>query len=52
MSSRRFKADVYDEEEPKALMAMREIVAAVESDPNHLWHPCLGNLRAPAGAPA
>lgn len=46
------QGDVYDDEEPKALTAMREIVAAVENDPNHLWHPYLGDLKAPAGAPA
>lgn len=45
------QGDVYDDEEPKALAAMREIVAAVESDPTHLWHPYLGNLRAPSAAP-
>lgn len=46
------QGDVYDEEEPKALQEMREIVAAVERDPSHLWHPYLGTLRAPSAAPA
>jgi FADH2 O2-dependent halogenase len=46
------QGDVYDDEEPKALHAMREIVAAVEEDPTHLWHPYLGTLRAPTAAPA
>lgn len=46
------QGDVYDGEEPKALAAMREIVAEVESNPDHLWHPYLGTLRAPASAPA
>lgn len=46
------QGDVYDEEEPKALQEMREIVATVERDPSHLWHPYLGTLRAPAAAPA
>lgn len=46
------QGDVYDEEEPKALAAMREIVAAVEDDPDHLWHEHLGTLRAPSAAPA
>ncbi|MGH3373251.1 MAG: NAD(P)/FAD-dependent oxidoreductase [Actinoallomurus sp.] len=46
------QGDVYDEDEPKALQEMREIVAAVENDPNHLWHPYLGSLRAPSAAPA
>ncbi|KKK06308.1 NAD(P)/FAD-dependent oxidoreductase [Micromonospora sp. HK10] len=42
------QGDVYDDEEPKALVAMREAVAAVENNPDHLWHPYLGTLRAPA----
>lgn len=46
------QGDVYDDEEPKALHEMREIVAAVEADPEHLWHPYLGTLRAPTAAPA
>jgi 1H-pyrrole-2-carbonyl-[peptidyl-carrier protein] chlorinase len=46
------QGDVYDDEEPRALQAMREIVAAVEADPTHLWHPYLGTLRAPSAAPA
>lgn len=46
------QGDVYDDEEPKALQEMREIVAAVENDPDHLWHPYLGSLRAPSAAPA
>jgi flavin-dependent dehydrogenase len=45
------QGDVYDGEEPKALTAMREIVAAVENNPDHLWHPYLGTLRAPVAAP-
>jgi hypothetical protein len=44
--------DVYDDEEPKALAAMREILAAVEEDDDHLWHPYLGELKAPSAAPA
>ncbi|MEC3975502.1 NAD(P)/FAD-dependent oxidoreductase [Amycolatopsis sp. H20-H5] len=39
------QGDVYDDEEPKALVAMREFLAAVENDPTHLWHDKLGNLR-------
>lgn len=46
------QGDVYDEEEPGALAAMREIVSAVENDPGHLWHQYLGTLRAPSAAPA
>jgi 1H-pyrrole-2-carbonyl-[peptidyl-carrier protein] chlorinase len=41
------QGDVYDDEEPKALTAMREVVAAVEADPGHLWRPFLGELSAP-----
>lgn len=39
------QGDVYDDEEPKALVAMREFLAAVEDDPTHLWHDRLGTLR-------
>ncbi|WP_394834504.1 FAD-dependent oxidoreductase [Pendulispora rubella] len=39
------QGDVYDDEEPPALIAMREFLAAVEADPTHLWHSKLGNLR-------
>jgi FADH2 O2-dependent halogenase len=38
------QGDVY-EGEPAALRAMRDVVAAVEADPDHLWHPYLGSLR-------
>jgi FADH2 O2-dependent halogenase len=41
------QGDVYDGEEPEALIAMRELVQEVENDPDHLWHPYLGTLRAP-----
>lgn len=44
------QGDVYDDEEPAALTAMREVVSAVESDPEHLWHPYLGELTAPSAA--
>lgn len=46
------QGDVYDDVEPTALAAMREIVSAVENDPSHLWHRYLGSLRAPSAAPA
>jgi FADH2 O2-dependent halogenase len=45
------QGDVYDDEEPKALNAMREVLTAVENNPDHLWHPYLGTLRAPTSAP-
>ncbi len=43
---RMLQGDVYDTEEPGALKAMKEHVAAVEADPAHLWHGYLGNLRS------
>lgn len=46
------QGDVYDGEEPKVLQAMREVVTAVENNPDHLWHPYLGTLRAPTSAPS
>jgi len=49
---RMLQGDVYDGEEPKALQVMREVVATVENDPNHVWHPFLGTLRAPTAAPS
>jgi len=42
------QGDVYDEDEPAALVAMREVLHAVESDPDHLWRPFLGDLIAPS----
>src|SRR5690606_9718127 len=41
------QGDVYDDTEPKALHAMREITRQVEENPDHLWHKHLGSLRAP-----
>ena len=29
----------------------QEVVAAVENNPDHLWYPYLGTLRAPTAAP-
>jgi len=45
------QGDVYDGQESEALAAMREIVTEVENDPDHLWHPYLGTLRAPTVDP-
>ncbi|HEY7485974.1 MAG TPA: NAD(P)/FAD-dependent oxidoreductase [Streptosporangiaceae bacterium] len=45
------QGDVYDDEEPKALAAMREITREVEQNPDHLWHQHLGSLRAPSAKP-
>ncbi|MBP2328676.1 FADH2 O2-dependent halogenase [Kibdelosporangium banguiense] len=47
---RMLQGDVYDAEEPEALKAMKEYVAAVEADPTHLWHRHLGNLKATSAA--
>ncbi|MBF9128747.1 tryptophan 7-halogenase [Plantactinospora sp. S1510] len=49
---RMLQGDVYDDVEPPALAAMRDFVAAVEADPEHLWHDRLGNLKATASAAA
>jgi flavin-dependent dehydrogenase len=38
------QGDVYDEEEPPALTRMKEIVAHVEHNPDHVWHDILGSL--------
>ena len=46
------QGDVYDDESPKALAAMREVVKAVENDPEHLWHKYLGNMKTPTAAAA
>ena len=42
------QGDVYDEDEPSVLERMREIVRAVESNPEHLLHKFLGDLTANA----
>jgi 1H-pyrrole-2-carbonyl-[peptidyl-carrier protein] chlorinase len=45
------QGDVYDEEEPPVLKRMRDVVTAVEQNPNHLWHQMLGDLTANAFKP-
>jgi 1H-pyrrole-2-carbonyl-[peptidyl-carrier protein] chlorinase len=45
------QGNMYDEAEPKALIEMRQVINAVENDPEHLWHPYLGELSAPTQAP-
>lgn len=42
---RLLQGDVYDEDEPAALTEMMAIVREVESNPNHIWHPYLGDLK-------
>lgn len=38
------RGDVYDAELPPVLERMKEIVKAVERNPNHVWHHLLGDL--------
>ncbi|MGH3715159.1 MAG: NAD(P)/FAD-dependent oxidoreductase [Micromonosporaceae bacterium] len=45
------QGDLYDEADPPALAAMRRTVTEVENNPDHIWHPYLGTLRAPSAAP-
>ncbi|WP_275549654.1 NAD(P)/FAD-dependent oxidoreductase [Streptomyces sp. SUK 48] len=47
---RMLQGDVYDGDVPPALIAMKELVAAVEADPTHLWHDKLGDLKASSSA--
>jgi 1H-pyrrole-2-carbonyl-[peptidyl-carrier protein] chlorinase len=46
------QGNMYDEAEPRALTEMRAVIRAVEEDPEHLWHPYLGELSAQTAAPA
>lgn len=45
------QGDVYEEQEPPVLTKMREIVAEVENNPNHVWHKLLGDLTSNAFKP-
>jgi FADH2 O2-dependent halogenase len=45
------QGDVYDEEEPPVLKRMRDIVQAVEQNPDHVWHNMLGDLTGNAFKP-
>ncbi|MFN8441276.1 MAG: NAD(P)/FAD-dependent oxidoreductase [Caldilineaceae bacterium] len=45
------QGDVYDDAEPKVLTRMREVVSAVEQNPNHMWHKLLNDLTANAFKP-
>ncbi len=40
------QGDVYDEEEPRVITAMRAKVAEVEKNPDHMWHRLLGETSA------
>jgi hypothetical protein len=42
---------VYDEEEPAVLKRMRDMVSAVERNPDHVWHNLLGDLTGNAFKP-
>jgi FADH2 O2-dependent halogenase len=46
------QGDVYDEESPAVLEKMRNIVSAVERNPDHVLHQYLGDLTSNAFAPA
>lgn len=46
------QGDVYSGERLKVLDKMHEIVATVESDPDHLWHKYLGDMQVPTAEPA
>nr|BBH88090.1 hypothetical protein KTC_28410 [Thermosporothrix sp. COM3] len=46
------QGDVYDEEEPRVLKMMKDIVSEVERNENHIWHQNLGELTSHAFAPA
>jgi FADH2 O2-dependent halogenase len=46
------QGDLYDDDAPPCLVHMKEVVAEVESNPNHLWHRYLGTMRAPVTEPA
>jgi 1H-pyrrole-2-carbonyl-[peptidyl-carrier protein] chlorinase len=45
------QGDVYDEDEPDVLRRMRELVTYVETHPEHMWHPLLGELTQHAFSP-
>jgi FADH2 O2-dependent halogenase len=46
------QGDLYDEDEPSALVAMRQVAKEVEANPDHLWHRHLGALVSPSVAPS
>ncbi len=45
------QGDVYDEDEPKVLKLMKDIVSQVEQNEKHIWHRYLGELTANAFKP-
>ncbi|MGH3737547.1 MAG: NAD(P)/FAD-dependent oxidoreductase [Micromonosporaceae bacterium] len=42
------QGDLYDDDAPPALVAMRRVVNEVEHNPDHIWHPYLGSLKTSA----
>jgi 1H-pyrrole-2-carbonyl-[peptidyl-carrier protein] chlorinase len=45
------QGDVYDEDQPRVLEKMREMVSQVERNPHHPWHRLLNDLTAKAFTP-
>lgn len=45
------QGDVYDDDDPKVLRMMKNIVSQVEQDENHIWHRYLGELTSNAFKP-
>lgn len=45
------QGDVYDEDEPKVLRMMKDIVNQVEQNEKHIWHKSLGELTSNAFSP-
>ena len=45
------QGDVYDDDDPKILRIMQNMVSQVERDEKHIWHPFLGELTANAFRP-
>jgi 1H-pyrrole-2-carbonyl-[peptidyl-carrier protein] chlorinase len=46
------QGDVYDEDQPAVLAKMKSMVAAVESNPDHVLHDALGDITSHAFEPA
>ncbi len=45
------QGDVYDDDDPKVLRKMKQIVSEVEQNEKHIWHSCLGELTSNAFKP-
>lgn len=46
------QGDVYDEDAPRVLQMMKDIVSQVEQNEKHIWHRYLGDLTANAFSPS